>query len=109
MQQIPEEGRLFQTVDKTWKEVMRHCVKDPRVRLVLKYHIFCIEFLKDTFLNQPILICNQILPATSLPGLLEKLQNCNNLLDNIMKGLNEYLEKKRLFFPRWENKCLCLS
>lgn len=31
MKQIPEEGRLFKTVDKHWKEVMRHCVKDPRV------------------------------------------------------------------------------
>ncbi|KAK2851543.1 hypothetical protein Q5P01_007819 [Channa striata] len=72
LQQIPEEGRLFQTVDKTWKEIMRHCVKD----------------------------C-QILPATSLPGLLEKLQNSNNLLEIIMKGLNAYLEKKRLFFPRF--------
>ncbi|KAM9343831.1 dynein axonemal heavy chain 12-like [Pholidichthys leucotaenia] len=72
MQQIPEEGRLFQTVDRNWKEVMRHCVKDPK-----------------------------ILPATSLPGLLEKLQDSNTLLDNIMKGLNAYLEKKRLFFPRF--------
>ncbi|KAG9335134.1 hypothetical protein JZ751_005606, partial [Albula glossodonta] len=53
MQQMPEEGRLFQTV----------------------------------------------LPATSLPGLLEKLQDSNDLLDKIMKGLNAYLEKKRLFFP----------
>ena len=33
MQQIPEEGRLFQTVDNTWKEIMRHCVKDPKVVL----------------------------------------------------------------------------
>ncbi|XP_030279356.1 dynein heavy chain 12, axonemal [Sparus aurata] len=72
MQQIPEGGRLFQTVDKHWKEIMRHCVKDPK-----------------------------ILPATSLPGLLEKLQNCNDLLDSIMKGLNAYLEMKRLFFPRF--------
>ncbi|TWW56799.1 Dynein heavy chain 7, axonemal [Takifugu flavidus] len=30
MKQIPEEGRLFQIVDKNWKEIMRHCVKDPR-------------------------------------------------------------------------------
>ncbi|XP_041655296.1 dynein heavy chain 12, axonemal [Cheilinus undulatus] len=72
MQQIPEEGRLFQTVDKNWKDVMRHCVKNPK-----------------------------ILPATSLPGLLEKLQDSNNLLESIMKGLNAYLEKKRLFFPRF--------
>ncbi|XP_054464751.1 dynein axonemal heavy chain 12 [Anoplopoma fimbria] len=72
MQQIPEEGRLFQTVDKNWKEVMRHCVKDPK-----------------------------ILAATSLTGLLEKLQDSNKLLDIIMKGLNAYLEKKRLFFPRF--------
>lgn len=32
MKQIPEEGQLFKTVDKNWKEVMRHCVKDPRVK-----------------------------------------------------------------------------
>lgn len=32
MQQIPEEGRLFQTVDRNYKEVMRHCVKNPKVR-----------------------------------------------------------------------------
>ncbi|RXM97062.1 Dynein heavy chain 12, axonemal [Acipenser ruthenus] len=72
MQQMPEEGRFFQTVDRHWKDVMRHCVKDPKV-----------------------------LPATSLTGLLEKLQDCNVLLEKIMKGLNAYLEKKRLFFPRF--------
>ncbi|XP_038127258.1 dynein heavy chain 12, axonemal [Cyprinodon tularosa] len=72
MRQIPEEGKLFQTVDRNYKEIMKHCVKNPK-----------------------------ILPATSLPGLLEKLQNSNNLLDVIMKGLNAYLEKKRLFFPRF--------
>ncbi|XP_055985527.1 dynein axonemal heavy chain 12 [Sorex fumeus] len=72
MQQMPEEGRLFQTVDRHWKDIMKFCAKDPKV-----------------------------LVATSLTGLLEKLQNCNDLLDKIMKGLNAYLEKKRLFFPRF--------
>ncbi|XP_077462234.1 dynein axonemal heavy chain 12-like [Stigmatopora argus] len=72
MQQIPEEGQLFQKVDKNWKEVMRHCVKDSR-----------------------------LLEVTSMPGLLEKLQESNCHLDTIMKGLNDYLEKKRLFFPRF--------
>ncbi|XP_041955531.1 dynein heavy chain 12, axonemal isoform X1 [Alosa sapidissima] len=72
MQQMPEEGKLFQTVDKIWKDVMKHCVKDPK-----------------------------ILAATSMPGLLEKLQDSNGLLDKIMKGLNAYLEKKRIFFPRF--------
>nr|XP_061802869.1 dynein axonemal heavy chain 12-like [Nerophis lumbriciformis] len=72
MQQIPEEAQLFQIVDKNWKEVMEHCVKDSK-----------------------------LLEATSMPGLLEKLQESNCHLDTIMKGLNDYLEKKRLFFPRF--------
>ena len=31
MQQMPEEGRLFQTVDRNWKDVMKNTVKDPHV------------------------------------------------------------------------------
>ena len=63
---------LFVKVDKTWKEVMRHTVKDPKV-----------------------------LKATAYPGLYEKLFGSNELLDKIQKGLNAYLEKKRLYFPRF--------
>lgn len=37
MKQMPEEGRLFQIVNKNWKEVMLHCVKDPKVMTHTKY------------------------------------------------------------------------
>ena len=43
----------------------------------------------------------QVLVATSQPGLFDKLHASNDLLDKILKGLNAYLEKKRLFFPRF--------
>ena len=36
MQQMPEEGRLFLTVDKNWKEIMRFTMRDPHVSFVLK-------------------------------------------------------------------------
>ena len=62
----------FFQVDKTWREVMKNTVKNPKV-----------------------------LKATSYPGLQDKLVNSNELLEKIMKGLNAYLEKKRLFFPRF--------
>ena len=72
MAQMPEEGRMFQQVDRTWHEVMGFTQQDTAV-----------------------------LAATSMPNLLEKLRDAVGLLDLIMKGLNAYLEKKRLFFARF--------
>jgi dynein heavy chain, axonemal len=33
--------------------------------------------------------------------LYENLQQCNDMIDRIQKGLNEYLHTKRLAFPRF--------
>ena len=72
MLQMPEEGKMFKRVDKTWRDVMAHCAAHPKV-----------------------------MAATDMPNLLGSLQQSNELLDLIMKGLNSYLEKKRLYFPRF--------
>jgi dynein heavy chain len=39
--------------------------------------------------------------TASQPGLLEAMENANNMMDNINAGVNNYLEKKRLYFPRF--------
>ncbi|RXG59116.1 Dynein heavy chain 7, axonemal [Armadillidium vulgare] len=72
MKQMPVEGRKFSRVDSTWRDIMSVAVVDPRA-----------------------------LVATDQPNMLERLQENNSLLEDIQKGLNNYLEKKRLFFPRF--------
>ncbi|XP_068431186.1 dynein axonemal heavy chain 3 isoform X2 [Clinocottus analis] len=70
--QMPEEGRKFVIVDGYWKDIMATAIKDTHV-----------------------------LVATSQPNMLERLQESNVFLDDIQKGLSIYLEKKRLYFPRF--------
>lgn len=70
--QMPTEARNFKQVDKTWRAIMAHTAKDTHV-----------------------------LVATDFPDQLKVLRQNNKLLDEIQKGLNDYLEKKRLFFPRY--------
>jgi len=72
MAQMPEEGKLFKRVDATWRAIMGE----------LGTKINAVE-------------------TASQPGLYEKLLDCTALLDKINRGLNAYLETKRLFFPRF--------
>ncbi|XP_058823709.1 dynein axonemal heavy chain 3 [Topomyia yanbarensis] len=72
MRQMPTEGRHFKTVDKLFRKVMRHSTTDPHV-----------------------------IQATDFPDLLNVLRNAFKDLEDIQRGLNLYLEKKRLFFARF--------
>ncbi|XP_025152566.1 dynein heavy chain 3, axonemal [Harpegnathos saltator] len=71
MRQMPSEARDFRKIDKTWRRIMAHVADNKRV-----------------------------LDATAFPNMLQEFRTCNKLLEEIQLGLNEYLEKKRLFFPR---------
>ena len=44
----------------------------------------------------------KVLIATAQNNMLGRLQEANELLDEIQRGLNAYLEKKRIFFPRYD-------
>ena len=68
---MPEEGRKFGIVDRYWRDIMTEAVKDQHALVV-----------------------------TAQPNMLDRLKESNVLLEEIQKGLNEYLEKKRLYFPR---------
>ena len=70
--QLPAEAKMFMTVDKSYKDIMRKVNKMPMALI-----------------------------AGTQPGLLETFQNNNALLDQIMKCLEAYLESKRVVFPRF--------
>jgi dynein heavy chain len=73
MRQMPTEGRRFGNVNTSWRKMMAAAEKTPNM-----------------------------LDLLELEGnLLKTFVECNKLLDLIGKGLNDYLETKRLAFPRF--------
>ena len=72
MKQMPAEGKKFQIVDSTWRGAISGAKQNPKA-----------------------------VKAMRQEGLLAKMQDAHKLLDEIQKGLNAYLETKRLYFPRF--------
>ena len=72
MQQMPTEGKRFQTVDKVWRKVMDATHKSPSVIAIGEDERLC-----------------------------RSLRENNELLELVQKGLNDYLDTKRLAFPRF--------
>ncbi|XP_027011591.1 dynein axonemal heavy chain 1 isoform X2 [Tachysurus fulvidraco] len=71
-QQLPVEGKRYQTMERTWRKVMKAAHDNRQV----------IELCPDQ-------------------RLLNNLRECNKLLEQVQKGLSEYLETKRGAFPRF--------
>lgn len=73
MRQLPTEARRFNGVDNLWRKTLGETNSDP------------------TFMSQ----------SDPDKRLEEKFIKANEKLDEIQKGLNDYLETKRLYFPRF--------
>ncbi|XP_030372078.1 dynein heavy chain 3, axonemal [Scaptodrosophila lebanonensis] len=72
MRQMPLEGRNFKAVDKTWRRIMKNTLLDRHV-----------------------------MAATEYPDMLNIFLKAIEDLETVQKGLNTYLEQKRLFFARF--------
>ena len=70
--QMPTEAKRFATVDRTWRDVMKETDEDPKVTTIGEKQ-----------------------------GMLERLIAANHLLELVQKGLADYLNTKRIFFPRF--------
>ncbi|KAK2581762.1 hypothetical protein KPH14_002241 [Odynerus spinipes] len=70
--QLPVETRKFNTMDRSWRRIMKAAYDCPLIM--------------------------QTCPDKSL---LEGLKECISLLDIVQKGLSDYLETKRMLFPRF--------
>jgi dynein heavy chain len=72
MRQMPEEGKLFKKQDGMWRDAVKKIQDDVHVLVV-----------------------------ADIPGLVESYKEQHGILELVQKGLNDYLEMKRLYFPRF--------
>ncbi|KAK3237367.1 hypothetical protein CYMTET_52552 [Cymbomonas tetramitiformis] len=70
--QLPFESKAFFAVDKAFKDIMRRTRDRPNA-----------------------------LMAGTTPGWLETFKKCNETLEKVQKNLEDYLETKRMAFPRF--------
>ncbi|XP_059176982.1 dynein axonemal heavy chain 1-like [Physella acuta] len=70
--QLPVESKRYQTMERIWRQIMKTAKENPQV----------ISLCPDN-------------------RLLDNLRECNKLLEQVQKGLSEYLETKRNAFPRF--------
>ena len=72
MKQIPKEGTAFREMDAIWREIMQNVHKTPH-----------------------------ILTVADFSGLLDQLKDANSQLEIVEKGLNAFLDTKKMAFPRF--------
>lgn len=72
MKQLPVESKRYATMEKIWRKIMKIAHDTPNV----------ITLCPDS-------------------RILANLKECNTLLEQVQKGLTEYLETKRQAFPRF--------
>uniref|UniRef100_A0A8C3JB17 Dynein axonemal heavy chain 10 n=1 Tax=Calidris pygmaea TaxID=425635 RepID=A0A8C3JB17_9CHAR len=70
--QLPEEAKIFDSVDRTFKKIMEETVKEPTIK-----------------------------KSCEAPGRLSDLHHINDVLEKCQKSLNDYLDSKRNAFPRF--------
>ncbi|XP_030213444.1 dynein heavy chain 1, axonemal [Gadus morhua] len=70
--QLPVEAKRYQSMERMWRKIM-----------------------KSAFENR------QVIEVCPNARLLDSLRECNKLLEQVQKGLSEYLETKRGAFPRF--------
>ena len=89
MAQMPEEGRRFASVDKTWRELMKICLQDKHALAVVRIEKMLDKLKKSDESLEVILKVGDRTRAIVVEN------------HAVRQGLNAYLEKKRLFFSRF--------